>query len=106
MKPASSIHFRAKRHQCQFRQLKMLKAKGNPYDGHTQDASEYSVFQRQRQAGQDQPDNIYQKGNCPAPILHIFSKRKKAEGGKFKTLHSYRDSHNSDAPEASGKTPA
>lgn len=64
------------------------------------------MFQRKRQARNDQPDDIQKKRTCTATILYLFSKRKETECRKLKALQSDRNSNHRDAPETSCQAPA
>ena len=100
------IDLRAEGHQGQLRQLEMLQAKGNPYDGHAQRRAKRRMLHRQRKARKNQPEQIQEEGACPASAAYFFSKGKEAQSRQLKALGPHRDPHNRDAPEAARQAPA
>ena len=73
-------------HQRQFGHLEVLEPKRDTYDRDTENDSEYHRFQRQRNSGDQQPYQIYQKGYCPSAIVYFFPEGTHTQTRKLKTL--------------------
>lgn len=83
-----SDDFCAEGEKGEFGDLEKLPSEGNADDREAEKHAEEGVFNRHRDAGKKEPEDIGDELHRPSSVMHLFSEGEEGKGHEFEALKS------------------
>ena len=98
-------YFRAERHQGELCQLEVLESEGDADNGDAENQTDAQMFDRQRHAGENDPQDIHDQRNRAGTPHDFLPERTAGQFRKLEALHADRNADDGHAPQQSADKP-